>query len=89
MASSRQPAGSEGELACGGEQKNISIIKIIKTQIFMTSCRLHRSCRAKKVVAAKLNPFDTVFPYSAVNGVFFGQGRNSIQHTVLFFPPYT
>lgn len=30
MASPRRPAGSEGELARGGEQKNVCTIKIIK-----------------------------------------------------------
>lgn len=36
LALSRHPAGSEGELARGGEQKNVCIIKIRKMLIFMT-----------------------------------------------------
>lgn len=62
MASPRRPAGSEGELARGGEQKNVCTIKIIKTLIFMALRKLHSSSRVRRVVAAKPNPLHAVFP---------------------------
>lgn len=74
LASSRQPAGSEGELACGGEQKNVCIIKMIKKTLIFITYAGYTTLSASEVVAEKTIPFDTVFPHCVVYGDFLDGG---------------
>lgn len=73
MASSRQPAGSEGELARGGEQKNVCIIKIIKTLIFTADPGYTSESREK---SQQLNwlLLTLFFLAASLNGVFLDGG---------------
>lgn len=75
LASSRQPAGSEGELARGGEQKNGCIIKIIKTMIFTAYAGCTTPAEWEKSLQQNWILLTLYFiPHCIVNGVILDAG---------------